>query len=455
MKTKLITFFLIISLGLVFWSGSIKAQEIQMPVCGKIQVITPQMAASTDFFGDYPGFRQASVYLTQDSTLVIEILYQKDGSIFKERKPISREIIDAICSQINIKPFEEVANDVDVDRDGRRKIIASTMAYSLAYYAWAIPTAFNAGSGKAYTASYLLLGSAGFFVPLIATEEGSFTKGMAKGYTYGCFLGAGHGLSLGALASGGYDHNIILGVSSVVSIGEGLIGLNYARRHQLDRAQMRTIGSLGTWGFAYGLGIPSMWENNDDLVVAGSSIAVSALGIGLGDHFAKKLKPADGDVTVINSMGLLGGAISSTIVYSFAGDEGSAAAYVGGAILGSLTGITLGLNKTSKINYTRSEGNLIILGEIAGGLIGGGLVALMEADDVPAVWIITAGLFGGFAFSDQAVKKRKAKTNNLGLNLSFEINPVAFQNVLNKNSFEIKPGRPILNADLAKLTLHL
>lgn len=455
MKTKLITSFLMVSLGLVFCSGSIKAQEIQMPVCGKIQVITPQMAANTDFFGAYPGFRQATVYQTQDSTLVIEILYQKDGSIFKERKPISREIIDAICSQINIKPVEEAINDDDVDRDGRRKIIASTMAYSLAYYAWAIPTAFNAESGKAYTASYLLLGSAGFFVPLIATEEGSFTKGMAKGYTYGCFLGAGHGLSLGALASGGYDHNAILGVSTVVSIGEGLIGLNYARKNRLDRAQMRTIGSLGTWGFTYGLGIPSMWENSDDLVVAGSSIAVSALGIGLGDHFAKKLKPADGDVTVINSMGLLGGAISSTIVYTFAGDEGSSAAYVGGAILGSLTGITLGLNKTSKINYTRSEGNLIILGEIAGGLIGGGLVALMEADDVPAVWIITAGLFGGFAFSDQAVKQRKAKTNNLGLNLSFDINPVAFQNVLNKNSFEIKPGRPVLNADLAKLTLHL
>jgi hypothetical protein len=455
MKTKSIAFFLIITLGLFFYSRNTKAQEIQIPVCSRIQVITPQMASGIGFFADYPGFMEASVYQTQDSLLVMEILYKNEGSILKLRKPLSRDEIDTICAQINTKSYEEAINDVDVDRDGRRKIIASTMAYSLAYYAWAIPTAFNAGSGKAYTASYLLLGSAGFFVPMLATENGTFTKGMAKGYTYGCFLGAGHGLSLGALVSGGYDHSAILGVSTVVSISEGVVGLNYARKHQFDRAHMRTIGSMGTWGFAYGLGIPAMWENSDELAFAGSSIAVSGLGIYLGDHFARKLKPADGDVTVINSLGVLGGAISTTVIYSFAGDEGSSAAYVGGAILGSLTGITLGFNKTSKINYTRSEGNLIILGEIAGGLIGGGLSTLMEAKDVAGLWLVTAGLFGGFAISDGAIQQRKAKTNNLGMNFSFDINPVAFQNVLNKNSFEIKPGRPILNADLAKFTLHL
>ncbi len=455
MKTKSVIFFLTISLGLLFYSGSTKAQEVQMPVCSKIQVITPQMAFGIGFFAAYPGFIGASVYQTQDSLLVMEILYKNEGSILKVRKPVSREEIDMICGQINTKTFEEATNDVDIDRDGRRKIIASTMAYSLAYYAWALPTTFEPRSGKAYTASYLLLGSAGFFIPMLATEKGSFTKGMAKGYTYGCFLGIGHGLSLGALVCGGYDNSKILGISTVVSITEGIVGLNYARKHQFDRAQMRTIGSMGTWGFAYGAGIPSMWENSDDLAIAGSSLAVSALGICLGDHFARKLKPADGDVTVTNSMGVLGGAISTTVIYSFAGDEGSSATYIGGAILGSLTGITLGFNKTSKINYTRSEGNLIILGEIAGGLIGGGLAALMEAKDVAALWFVTAGLFGGFVISDQAIQQRKTKTNNLGMNFSFDINPVAFQNILNKNAFEIKPGRPILNADLAKLTLHL
>lgn len=455
MPNKSSLFFLIVLISLFFCPFGMKAQEVQVPVCEKIQVITPSMVEDVSFFSVYPGFQQATVYRTQDSSLVIEILYQKDGSIIRERKPMKSEDISLICAQLKINTEEEVTSEVDVDRDGRRKIIASTMAYSLAYYAWAIPQSFGAKSGKAYVGSYLLLGSAGFFVPMLATQKGIYTNGMAKGYTYGCFLGIGHGLSLGALLSGGYDHNFILGASAVVSVGEGIAGLSYARKHNFNRAHLRTIGSMGTWGLAYGFGIPLMWESEEDLEYAGSSLAVSALGMYLGDHYAKKYKPADGDVTVVNSLGVLGAAISTTLVYTFAGDEGSAPAYVGGIIIGSFTGISMGFTKTSKVNYTRTDGNLIILGEVAGGLIGGGLAALMEAEPTAALWMVSTGLFGGFLISDSMVLKRKRESNITGMNLSFDINPIAFQSILDKNTIKIQPGKPVLNADLAKITWRL
>ena len=455
MQNKLNSFLIIILLVLIIWPSSMTAQEIQVPVCDKIQQITPQMAAGLDFFAAYPGFQQATVYKTPDSTLMMDILYKIDGSTLRERKPVTNDEINLICAQLSSNVTEEINNEVDVDRDGRRKIIASTMAYSLAYYAWAIPLSFNAESGKAYTASYLLIGSAGYFVPMLATQKGSYTNGMSKGYTYGCFLGIGHGLSLGALLSGGYDHNFVLGASAVVSVGEGIAGLNYARKHNLNRAHMRTMGSMGTWGLAYGFGIPAIWESEEDLEYAGSSLAVSALGIVLGDHYAKKFKPADGDVTVINGMGVLGGAVATTLVYTFAGEDGSPAAYVGGIILGSLTGLSMGFAKTSKVNYTRTDGNLIILGEVAGGLIGGGLAAIVEAEPTAAFWMISAGLFGGFLISDSMVLKRKRDTNITGMNLSFDINPVACQNLITKTSLQPQPGRPLLNSDLAKITLHL
>jgi len=92
---------------------------------------------------------------------------------------------------------------------------------------------------------------------------------------------------------------------------------------------------------------------------------------------------------------------------------------------------------------------------VAGGLIGGGLAALVEAEPTAAFWMVTTGLFGGFLISDSMVLKRKRESNITGMNLSFDINPVAFQNILDKKSFDIQPGKPVLNADLAKITWRL
>ncbi len=455
MLKKSVLIFISGVIGLMICSGALEAQEVQVPVCDKIQVITPSMAAEIDFFSAYPGFQQATVYQTPDSLLFIEILYQKDGSIIRERKPMNSEDINLICAQLKLKDAVEVVDDIDFDRDGRRKLIASTMAYSLAYYAWAIPASFDAKSDQAYTGSYLLLASAGFFVPLMATQKGDITNGMAKGYTYGCFLGIGHGISLGALLTGDFDNSFNLGVGVLASIGEGLGGLYYARKHQFNRAHMRTIGSMGTWGLGYGLGIPAMAESDEPAAYAASSIAVSAIGIFAGDRLARKFKPADGDVTVINAMGIIGGAVPLTLISTIFDESGSPALYVGGAILGSLSGLTLGFRKTSKINYSRSDGNLIILGEVAGGLIGAGVATLLQTDGTSGAWFICAGLVGGFLISDSMVLKRKRESNTTGMNLSFDFNPMAFQNILEIKSFAIQPGKPVLNADLAKITWRL
>jgi hypothetical protein len=329
------------------------------------------------------------------------------------------------------------------------------MAYSLVYYAWAIPAAFNTRSGSTYTGSYLLLGSAGYFVPMLATQKGTFTKGMAKGYTYGCFLGIGHGLAVGTLINGNSGNNLNLGISVLASIGEGLGGLYFARNHKLDRAHMRTMGSLGTWGLAYGLGIPAMATTEDEQVYAASALAVSAIGIITGDHLARKFKPADGDVTVINGMGIIGAVVPLALANAIFDENDTPGLYIGSSILGSITGLALGFRKTSKINYSRSDGNLILLGEFAGGLIGGGIASLVQADGTSASWFICAGLVGGFVISDSMVNRKKKENSTFGGNLSFEFNPVAFQNIINHKSTQPQPGKPLLNGDLAKFTLHL
>jgi len=436
-----------------FWCGRLMAQEMLVPVCEGILVITSDMAKGVADFASYPDFQQATVFKAPDNTLIMEILYKMDGTIVKMRKPMSREDIDLVCMKLKTKIALQVDEEIDPDRDGRRKIIGSTMAYSLLYYAWAIPTAFNLTSGSAYTGSYLLIGSAGYFIPMLATQNSIITKGMAKGYTYGCFLGIPHGWALGSLITN--DDNASLGISVLTSIGEGLGGLYYARNHHLSRAHMSTIGSMGTWGLLYGLGFPAMAESESGNAYAGSSLAISALGIYAGDKLARKFKPAEGDVTVINGLGLLGTYLPFPLIYSFAGEDGSPAAYIGSCILGSIAGLSLGFNKTSKVNYTRSEGNIILLGEISGGLVGAGTGALLQANTTTISWLIGAGLVGGFLISDNVTLKKKHKNSILGGGFSFDFNPMAFQKLIRKESFTYQPGNPFQNPDLLKLRLRL
>jgi len=428
---------------------------MQVAVCDGIQVITPSMAEGTDYFADYPGFQQATVYKTTTDELILEIIYRQEGAFLKERKTVSQDELNRICDEVMAKMTAAVHDDNDADRDGRRKIIGATMGYSLLYYGWALPVSFDAKSSDSYSGAYLLIGASGYFIPMLATQNSTITKGMAKGYTYGCFLGITHGLALGTLINGGTNANSTLGISVLTSVAEGIGGLQYARNHQLSRAYMRTMGSMGTWGLAYGMGLPLLAESRDNAVYAGAALGMSALGVFAGDQLAAKLKPADGDVTVINGMGLIGAFLPLAIVNTFNGAEADEKAYVGGAILGSLAGLTLGFRKTSKMDYTRSEGNIVMLGIIAGGLIGSGTALLVGTEGPTGTWLVGAGMLGGFLLADRMTLKKKRKDNSMGASLSFDFNPVALQKVIKKESSRPQPGRPFLNGDLAKITLHL
>jgi hypothetical protein len=437
----------------IFSLNGLNAQEVQIPVCQGIQVITKDMGKGVPEFDKYTDFQQATLYKDIENKLILEILYKQDGQIVRSRVPMSREEADKLCQQMIAKTGPMAEEAFDPDRDGKRKIIGATMAYSLLYYAYAIPTAFDWTEGEAYAGSYLLIGAAGYFVPMLATRNATITSGMAKGYTYGCFLGIFHGLSLGSLLTNGSGDNAILGVSVAASIGEGIGGLYYAKNHQLNRAYMRMMGSMGTWGLLYGMAIPAMAESEDNTIYAASSLAISAAGVFAGDQLAKKFKPADGDVTVMNGLGIIGTALPIPLLYSILGDEGTPATYIGSMILGSGAGLYAGLRKTKNWDYTRSDGNIILLGEIAGGLIGSGISLIAGGNETTFMWLTAAGLVGGFVASDFVIRNPKKDKKTTGSSFSFDFNPIALQKLIKNEPFSFDPGKRFQNPDLLKLGL--
>ncbi|MEI6574761.1 MAG: hypothetical protein WCO63_01130 [Bacteroidota bacterium] len=451
MDIKAITLFTGLLLALILKPFNLMSQETQIAVCEGIQVITPDLATGISDFDNYPDFQQATIYKTNDTIQVMEILYKQDGAIVRVRKIIKPVDLALLCNKLTAKQISNNKEETTY-RDFRKKVIGTTMAYSLLYYGFALPVSLGINR-EAAAGSYLLVGAAGYFLPYFALKNTFVSPGMSKGYTFGCFLGIFHGLSFGALLTGNSGSKTALGLSVFSSVAEGYGGLSYARAHNLNRAHMRTMGSLGSWGLLYGLGVPLMVLSNNEETYAACGLAGSALGIMAGDYYAKQFQPTDGDVTVINAAAIVGTYFPPLIIASFANENTTAPAIIGSAILGSVAGIAFGFHHTAHADYTRSEGNIILLGEVAGGLVGGAAAAFTSVSGTTVGWLVGLGLLGGFYAMDQITLTSKKKTNSFGSRLSFDFNPIAFKKIINKDPFIYIPGRPMQNVDLFKAGL--
>jgi hypothetical protein len=314
------------------------------------------------------------------------------------------------------------------DRSGRTELITASLVYSLIYYGWAIPTALDAKSGRGYAASYMLVGGSGFFVPFLLTRDKPITNGMARAFTLGAGLGIAHGwgLTIGVMGED-IEPEVGLGVSVATSLAEGIIGLSYARKHNLSQGHVSSIGTGGLFGAALTVPIPYFFDSENAQAYALTGLVGSGIGIWAGDRLAKKIPVADGDPQIAGTAGLIGGLLSVALANSVSDDftKGTLATLIGG----TATGLGLGIVKIKGLDYSKSNANLITLGSFAGGLIGLGIVYVADdnASGEAYLWGSGLGALGGFLATDRLTRGRK--TPKLG-NLKIGFNPMALRNVL-------------------------
>ncbi|MHC1703829.1 MAG: hypothetical protein AB9846_07965 [Tenuifilaceae bacterium] len=410
--------------------NSLKSQEIQIPFCDKYHTITPAQVSKISFFNEISGFKEAYLYLNSDTTYTIEIFYIKNGQTLREKKSISQENLNQLCNEITEPKPTELDDQNDFGQDGRRRLIISSMTYALGYYGWAVPVAFDAQEGKAYTTSYMFIGAASFFIPFMATRDKEVTWGMAKGYSVGSSLGIIHGWSLSTLLLGEeMEGRTGLGISVATSLTEGLIGYSLARKHNFSYSRMNMIGYGGTWGALQGLGLPYLLNSEEPRIYGLSSLAFSGLGMYAGNYFSSKYSITNGDATVINTIGVLGTYVPVSILNSINDDfDKTQVAFM---MLGSLAGLSYGIHKTKTIDYDNQQGNIISLGSLAGYFTGLGFAYITESDYRGYLILGSLGTTLGFVITDQIVKQDiRKKHNRQKATLNLEFNPYPMYGII-------------------------
>lgn len=437
---------------LLFFYGNLSAQTTSIAFCDNLRTIEPELGNKISFFSKYNDFQQATLTKEGDR-LVLSITYKDDGVFQTEKRTIEQSQVDDICQEITLINSSRGYIEEDMSTEGNRRLIISSTIFSLGLYGWGIPVAFGAENYKTYTASYLLVGGGGFFIPFLATRKKDVSMGMAWGYTYGAGVGALHGMAFSSLINSDKIETQA-GLSVGFSVTESLLGYFVAKNRDYSWGRVSSMGSGGIWGLGYGALLPMVFTDSENIsssVFGASMLTVSGAGMFAGNYLYSKNTVTPGDVVVINSLGL----VSS--VYPFAIGESldikSDQLYVALTLLGSTVGLAGGVLKTKNYNYSRQQGNIIAIGEVSGGLVGIALAVLADASFEGYLWAGAIGGTAGFFVTDFLVKDSFGSQTGNTSGLNFHINPYGILGAFDRAISPFKPWDPRYNNSIVNLNL--
>lgn len=443
----------LLMLVLIFPISSAYTQETRVSFCENLTTIDAKIGSKISAFQVFKNFEQATLLKTEDGYM-LNVVYKLDGVFQVEKRAISDSEVAQICEEYSQLLANQKKNEIDDDesQEARRRLIISSASFSLGYYSWAIPSSLGADSYKTYTASYMLIGGAGFFVPLIATSQHNITNGMASGFSMGAYSGALHGASLGMVLAGSESNGrAILGLSAIGGITESLIGLSLAKNRNYTWGQSAILGSGSLWGGAYGALFPALLFDSEDARMYGlSMLATSGLGIWGANAIYNNQSITRGDVTYINSTGFLAAYLMSTVLNTLDVDNFRLGLSL--ALLGTSAGLTYGISKTKTHDFTRQQGNLMATGALAGGLIGAGVGILVEANENTYMLLTAAGATGGFFITEQIVKD-KSTGSKVASNFKIQLNPMGVVGAIKPSTLPYKPWDPRFSNSLVNLNL--
>ena len=276
----------------------------------------------------------------------------------------------------------------------RSQFIRNQMLLSALLYGPAVSALTHDASAGA--AAYLLTTGGSFFYLANLSTHVNVSRAQNHLATDGALRGTL--LTFGTLNTLGIEPSSDgAAVSTLVGgIGGTLVGYEVGKRFTDSEAHSATTGS--TWLAATTAGVAGtlgLFDNDTDgRAVSASLVTGAVLGYPLGLAYTRRASytVTAGDVSLINLGGLLGAAAAGTTIASSADLDGHV---VGGVLTaGWLTGSVIAERTlVRRVDHTESEGSLVWLGALAGGLIGGAIPVLAESDD--AAFITGAVSIGG------------------------------------------------------------
>jgi hypothetical protein len=393
----------------VFAANEARAQIVERPIpfdsAGQLIVMTPYIADRAALRSPWwpvsGDFTEARLYTVNDSTYVLTV-GRRTGVV--ERYTISAADRDAIRAIVSRLPREVIS----ARNDARNAFIKNQTILGLLAYGPAFAGAI-ADNGAGATAGYLVVAGGTFF----AASEISRRTFISRAQSDLAF-NMGHNGALAGWAAmyavGGADDRAQAAGAFVGGLTGATLGLTFARNmteaDAVGAAFGSDIGALIGWGTAEAIrgsetctvtggGPPPQCTRNlstrtEVAMILGSGIIGYPLGLLYPRNARYHVTP--GDIQTLWGTTLLGMATAGT----FLGDKSSgrtiAAALTTGGVLGIIAGDRF---LVQRFDHSRTDGGRVVLGAVAGGLMGAGIASLTNTSNPDPHLVLGAAAAGG------------------------------------------------------------
>ncbi len=460
---------------------AVRAQEIQVPMdeADRILVITADLARRLGLFAEVDGLREALLFQLPDSSFVLEVTSATpQGRVRRERRPLSPAQALEFRRDVTTR-IAERARSAGVDQSGRTKLVGGATLLGLFYYGWATAVALDAEETRANVAAYMVTAGTAFFLPYLLTRNRAVPDAVATMALWGATRGALHG-ALAADFAGDPSTETRFGWSVGVGAVETVIGGVAAQALGMTSGRAELTGAGGDLGLGIGWGIADLLKLNeryDSVTVpdggggtytygvqdrtAQQAVTLSGAALGLvgGYMLGRTDDWTRGDAAIFRNVSLIAGlagvAVGDLIQqprtiteptggggsYSYV-DDGFTGTQTAAGLVGAAAGMVAGRMLVANRNFTTSQGTLLTLSPLAGGLLALGIAYLATPEqsvnydpNVPYedpndhselyLSVSALGAAAGFAALYPAMARQSAKPAAPAGRLQFSLNPLA------------------------------
>jgi hypothetical protein len=389
----------------------LRAQDTQVPLDegGRVQTANLALARQLGLWVDeYPGFQEARLFRSADSSFVLEITSSLQGQTSRQRIPLSAQEVATLRRTVSSR-LAQRAPMTGTDQRGRYLLLGQTTAAGALFYGWAVPYVLKTNDA-ASAGLYLVTTSASFFLPFVLTQNQPVSYGMANLSRYGITRGAAHGLLLHNLLlqtgskqicefdvcyeeGGDHDRNRAA-LAMLGSVAEGVGGYLWARGEEMNAGTASSIELGGDLGLLWGLGTAYLLGTDDigERTTAAVALPAAAAGLVLGHRLAARRDFVWGDVDVLYTAAALGAFVGGSAIALV--DEDAERPIVTAAMLGGAAGVYVADRLVKDTDFTVGQSTLNRLGTLAGGLAGASLGVMAQDGKVALAGGAVGGVLG-------------------------------------------------------------
>ena len=396
---------------LCFAAVDLRAQVVERPVpfdsAGQVVVMTPYIAERAALRAPWwpvsGDFTEARLYTVNDSTYVLTV-GRRSGVV--ERYAITSVDRDAIRAIVSRLPLDVIT----ARNDARNAFVKNQTILGILVYGPTFAGAI-ANNGAGATAGYLVVAGGSFF----AASEISRRTFISRAQSDLAF-NMGHNGALAGWATmyvfDGGDRTQAAG-AFVGGLAGAALGLSTARNmteaDAVGSAFGSDMGALIGWGTMEAIrGKETCTPNPDPFLDSQCTRALSdraevavilasgLVGYPLGLLYPRnaRYRVTPGDIQTLWGTAILGMTTTSAFLGAKSSGRAVAATVTTGGVLGIIVGDRF---LVQRYDHSRTDGGRVVLGTVAGGLIGAGVASIFDHDNPGPHFVGGAAAIGGLA----------------------------------------------------------